>query len=59
MAHLGHMYANGYGPKQDMAAAEDLWTTAGKRNHPNALFALGYMHLVGEGATRDADRAFK
>ncbi|GFR40754.1 hypothetical protein Agub_g1365, partial [Astrephomene gubernaculifera] len=58
MAHLGSMYANGYGTARSYAAALKWWGCAAKRNHGSALFGLGYLYLTGRGVERDYDRAF-
>lgn len=59
MAHLGHMYANGAGVQASNATALDWFKQAAEKNHPSALYGLGYLHLAGFGVPKDAKKAFK
>ncbi|KAG2433559.1 hypothetical protein HYH02_012676 [Chlamydomonas schloesseri] len=59
MAHLGAMYANGYGTRRSYEQAVDWWTRAARRNNANALFGLGYLYLTARGVSQDYDRAFQ
>ncbi|PNW85669.1 hypothetical protein CHLRE_03g197400v5 [Chlamydomonas reinhardtii] len=59
MAHLGAMFANGYGTRRSYEQAVDWWTRAARRNNANALFGLGYLYLTARGVSQDYDRAFQ
>jgi len=59
MAHLGHMYANGVGVEASNTTALEWFKQAAEKNHPSALYGLGYAHLGGLGVPKDAKKAFK
>mmetsp|Transcript_12326 Transcript_12326/g.26616 ORF Transcript_12326/g.26616 Transcript_12326/m.26616 type:complete len:777 (-) Transcript_12326:145-2475(-) len=59
MAHLGHMYANGYGTAQNYAQAQKWFQSAATHGSASAQYGLGYMHLTGQGMTEDHEKAFK
>lgn len=60
MAHLGHMYANGFGTKQDLATARSWFQKAAERDISSAQYGLGYMYLTGAGGVdEDHEKAFK
>jgi SEL1 protein len=53
------MYMNGVGVEASNATALEWFKQAAERNHPSALFGLGYLHLSGFGVPKDAKKAFK
>ncbi|KXZ44261.1 hypothetical protein GPECTOR_70g492 [Gonium pectorale] len=59
MAHLGSMYANGYGAPRSYETAVEWWTRAARRHHGTAYFGLGYLYLTGRGVAQDFDKAFQ
>ena len=58
MAHLGHMYANGFAVKQSNKTAWQFFWKAAERGHASGFFGMGYMHLTGQGAEVDHKQAF-
>jgi TPR repeat protein len=49
---LAAMLATGDGAEKDLAAAAHWYAKAAARNHPNALYNLGLMHILGETGRR-------
>lgn len=58
MSHLGHMYANGLGVKQDNGTALQWFEKGATKGHKNAHFGLGYMYLSGYGVRQNHHKAF-
>jgi SEL1 protein len=59
MAHLGHMFANGFGTTQDFVTAHSWFQKASEHGSASAQFGLGYMFLTGIGVAQDHDKAFQ
>ena len=45
---LAAMLASGDGAEKDLAAAAQWYAKAAAKNHPEALYNLGLMHILGE-----------
>ena len=45
---LAAMLASGDGAEKDLAAAAQWYAKAAAKNHPEALYNLGIMHILGE-----------
>jgi TPR repeat protein len=50
---LGVLLSRGLGVKQDIAAAADWFSLAGKAGDAEALYALGRLHFEGQGMEQD------
>lgn len=60
MFRIGSLYLNGnsrLGIEVDYEKAKLYLLSAAEKNHPNALYSLGYMHLYGLGYERDYSKA--
>ena len=49
MAHLGHMYANGFGVRADNATALRWFSDSASKGNAMGRYGLGYMTLAGHG----------
>ena len=59
MAHLGHMYANGHGTRQDYAKAFEWLHLAASKESASGQFGLAFLYLHGHHVEEDHDKAFK
>lgn len=60
MAHLGHMYSNGFGTGQDLTVARAWFQKAADHDSASAQYGLGFMYLTGMGGlSEDHEKAFK
>ena len=57
MAHLGHMYANGFGVEINNATALHWFTEAANKGNALGRYGLGYMTLAGQGVVQNHELA--
>lgn len=59
MAHLGHLYMNGWGVPRDPAEAVRWFRQGVEKRSPSAQVGLGYALFEGLGTERDINAAFE
>jgi TPR repeat protein len=57
MGHLGHLYADGFGVKQDYAKARVVFEKAAEKGDANSMSGLGWLYASGLGVKQDYDKA--
>ena len=58
-AHLGYLYANGYGVPQDYIVAARWYRVASEQGDPHGQYFLGLMYDKGQGVPQDYIEAYK
>ena len=58
-AHLGNMYAQGFGVEQSNETALEYFRKGAAKGHAPSQNGLGYMHMHGMGVERDNKRALE
>lgn len=57
MAHIGHLYMNGWGVPRDPSAAVHWFERGVEKKSASAYVGLGYALLEGQGKARDVGHA--